>query len=66
MQTLSLELQAMSNVQTESKPPEPMTSEIIEEKEQEPHLEVHDLLKSTLKNDDLQDSFIAKLCEMER
>ena len=37
MQTLSLELQAMSNVQTESKPPEPMTSEIIEEKEQEPH-----------------------------
>lgn len=66
MQTLSLELQAMNNVQAETKPPEPMSNEIIEEKKQEPHIEIHDLFKDTFKNDDLQDSFIAKLCEMER
>ena len=30
------------------------------------HLEIHRLLKDSLKKDDLQDSLISKLCENER
>jgi len=33
---------------------------------QETHFELHKLLKDSLKNDDLHDSLISKLCEIER
>jgi len=75
MQTLSLDLAALNNTpsptpQIEEEPviDEPQTDEEDNNNnnEKEPHIEIHKSLKDSLKTDDLQDSLISKLCEIER
>lgn len=75
MQTLSLELAALNN--TPISTPEPIITETKSDDDEdsenerdnndnETRIELHKLLKEQLKHDDLQDSLINKLCEIER
>jgi hypothetical protein len=80
MQTLSLDLTALNNNNTPNSTPEPIIEEIsspkIEEADssddekdknyKETRFELHKLLRERLKDDDLQDNLIVKLCENER
>jgi hypothetical protein len=76
MQTLSLELAALKNTNGIPKSTSPIQEKSIADDiesdeedssdEKESYIEFHKLLKDSLKNDDLQDSLISKLCENER
>jgi hypothetical protein len=72
MQTLSLELTALNHVNTAPNPTSTIEEDLsIDDEEdnhekKETHIEMHQLLKDRLKNDDLQDNLLTKLCENER
>ena len=82
MQTLSLDLAVLNNNNNDisTSTPEPIIDEMpspkIEEADssddekdknyKETRFELHKLLRERLKEDDLQDNLIAKLCENER